>query len=203
MRGAWRVGGRRGPVARPEREPGAQVAPPRPATGRQRARRRPSTTRWRARSWRCSCRHRRQRSRRPTSASNCAAARRRSPSPGRARRPASAPRGCGSGCGDPHRRGVAGGRAHGHARRRRRLLARVVQVFGAAQVAPRLPVRQRARHAHQAARARRVRRVVRGAALEPGPLRLAARGDRPRRCADAGAVRRPGARACRGSAWSR
>ena len=47
---------------------------------------------------------------------------------------------------------------------------------------PRLPVRQRARHAHQAAGPRRLRRVVRRAAAERRALRVAARGARPRRC---------------------
>ena len=49
-----------------------------------------------------------------------------------------------------------------------RLLARVVQVFGASAGAPRLPFRQRARQPRQAAGARRLRRLVRRAPAEPG-----------------------------------
>ena len=48
--------------------------------------------------------------------------------------------------------------------------------------APRLPLRQRARHAHQAAGPRRLRRVVRRAAPERRSLRVAARGGGRRRC---------------------
>ena len=84
-----------------------------------------------------------------------------------------------------------------------RLLARVVQVFGAAQVPPRLPVRQRARHPHQAARARRLRRVVRGAAFEPGTLRVAARGIGAAPATLTQAQFDALVLGCRGSAWSR
>ena len=177
----------------------------RSARRQARTRRRPSTTRWRARSWRCSCRHR------PTPASGAGHPHRAAPRrdddhhrvAGR-RRPASAPRGCASGCGDPHRRGVAGRRARRHARRRRPAARARRAGLRRCAGAPRLPVRQRARHAHQAAGARRLRRVVRGAAAEPGrfvwPRDGAARGAAD---ADAGAVRRAGARACPGSAASR
>jgi hypothetical protein len=59
-----------------------------------------------------------------------------------------------------------------------RLLARVVQVFGAAQ-AHHGYLFANAWHAHQAAGARRLRRVVRRAAPERRPLRLAGGGETP------------------------
>ena len=76
-----------------------------------------------------------------------------------------------------------------------RRLARVVQVFGAAQGTSRLPVRQRPRHAHQAARARWLRCLVRSPAPEHRRLHLAAPSQR-RGCshpAHARAIRRVGA----------
>ena len=93
-----------------------------------------------------------------------------------ARRRPSARRGCASCCDDPHRRDVAGGRAHRHARRRRPAAVSVCASLRRRPGAPRLPIRQRARHAHQAAGARRLRRLVRATAAEPGPLRLAGSG---------------------------
>ena len=64
---------------------------------------------------------------------------------------------------------------------------------------PRLPVRQRACHAHQAVPTPPLRRVDRGVTTERWALRMAARGGRRQSCSisaddpDAAAVRRPGA----------
>jgi hypothetical protein len=78
-----------------------------------------------------------------------------------------------------------------------RLLARAVQVFGSVRAHHGYLFAKYARPACKAPRPRRLRCLVRHAALEPGPLRVAGRDDRR---AAPGAILMRSSWACRGSA---